>query len=141
MTRVALVAPGRGSYTERTLGALDPQHAEAIRQLLEWNGGGANSSGVGIANIDSYGNVHPDQFWQHESLGNVRERPFSEIWSDPTIPLLAELRDRLPRLTGRCGSCRWKSLCGGSFRVRALQATGDRWAPDPACYLTEEEIA
>jgi MoaA/NifB/PqqE/SkfB family radical SAM enzyme len=36
---------------------------------------------------------------------------------------------------------RWKPLCGGSFRVRALQATGDPWAPDPACYLTDKEIA
>ena len=119
----------------------DPERAAMTRSLLEWNGGGANSSGVGIANIDACGNVHPDQFWQTSTLGNVRERPFSEIWTDHREPLLAALRDRLPRLKGRCANCRWKSLCGGSFRVRALQATGDPWAPDPACYLTEEEIA
>jgi len=109
--------------------------------FLEWNGGGANSSGVGIANIDSCGNVHPDQFWQTHTLGNVRVRPFSAIWTDPRDPLLAGLRNRLPLLTGRCGECRWNEVCGGSFRVRALQASGDPWAPDPACYLTEEEIA
>ena len=110
------------------------------RQLLEWNGGGANSSGVGIANIDSYGNVHPDQFWQTYTAGNVRERPFSEIWTDSREPLLTALRDRLPKLKGRCASCRWNTLCGGSFRVRALQVTGDPWGPDPTCYLTDEEI-
>lgn len=116
-------------------------HAQRTWERLEWNGGGTYSSGVGIANIDSYGNVHPDQFWQTETLGNVRERPFSAIWADETHPLLAGLRNRLPLLKGRCGACRWQAVCGGSFRVRALQATGDPWAPDPACYLTDEEIA
>jgi len=120
------------------------EHASFARQtweLLEWNGGGANSSGVGIANIDACGDVHPDQFWRTHTLGNVRSRPFSAIWTDPRDPLLAGLRDRVGLLTGRCGGCRWQEVCGGSFRVRALQATGDPWAPDPACYLTEEEIA
>jgi len=130
-----------GVYLYLKLLEEDPERAEIVRELLEWNGGGANASGVGIANVDSYGNVHPDQFWQTHTLGNIRERPFSEIWADSSEPLLAALRDRLPRLKGRCGSCRWKTLCGGSFRVRALQATGDPWAPDPACYLTDEEIA
>ena len=130
-----------GVYLYLKLLKEDPERAEMTRQLLEWNGGGANASGVGIANIDSCGNVHPDQFWQTHTLGNVRERPFSEIWTDISDPLLAGLRNRLPLLKGRCGSCRWKTLCGGSFRVRALQASGDPWAPDPACYLTDEEIA
>lgn len=130
-----------GVYLYLKLLAEDPARAELARRMMEWNGGGANSSGVGIANIDSYGDVHPDQFWQHETLGNVRERPFSQIWTDSKLPLLAGLRNRLPLLKGRCGSCRWKPLCGGSFRVRALQAHGDPWAEDPACYLTEQEIA
>lgn len=130
-----------GVYLYLKLLQEDPPRAEATRRLLEWNGGGANSSGVGIANIDSYGNVHPDQFWQHETLGNVRDRPFSEIWTDPANALLSLLRNRLPLLSGRCARCRWNTLCGGSFRVRALQVHGDLWAPDPACYLTNEEIA
>ncbi|MBI2885136.1 MAG: radical SAM protein [Candidatus Omnitrophica bacterium] len=130
-----------GAYLYLKLLQEDPARAEAARQLLEWNGGGAYSSGVGIANIDACGNVHPDQFWQTHTLGSIRERPFSAIWTDSRDPVLAGLRNRLPLLKGRCGTCRWKPLCGGSFRVRALQATGDVWAPDPACYLTNEEIA
>ena len=130
-----------GVYLYLKLSREDPVRAELARRFLEWNGGGTHSSGVGIANIDSCGNVHPDQFWQTHTLGNVRERPFSAIWSDSREPLLTALRDRLPRLKGRCASCRWQRLCGGSFRVRALQATGDVWAPDPACYLTNEEMA
>jgi radical SAM protein with 4Fe4S-binding SPASM domain len=118
-----------------------PAYAEQVYQLMKWNGGGANSSGIGIANIDTQGNVHPDQFWQSATLGNVKERPFSEIWSDNSIPLLAQLRDRLPLLKGRCGRCRFQDICGGSFRVRALQVHGDPWAEDPACYLNDREIA
>ena len=130
-----------GPFLYMTLQKIDPEAARHVYELLAWNGGGANSSGVGIADVDTQGNVHPDQFWQSAVLGNVRERPFSEIWTDKDNELLAGLRDRLPRLKGRCATCRFQPLCGGNFRVRALAATGDMWAPDPACYLTDEEIA
>jgi radical SAM protein with 4Fe4S-binding SPASM domain len=119
----------------------NPERAEEMRRLQEWNGGGANSSGVGISNIDTQGNVHPDQFWQTLTLGNVKERPFSEIWRDTSNPILNGLRNRLPLLKGRCGDCRYQRLCGGGFRVRAVQVHGDPWAEDPACYLTGEETA
>ncbi len=115
--------------------------AQRVHQSLSWNGGGANSSGVGIAHIDAQGNVHPDQFWQEVTFGNVRERPFSQIWQDESHPMLRSLRNRLPLLKGRCATCRFKSLCGGSFRVRAQFVYGDPWAPDPACYLTDQEIS
>lgn len=128
------------AYIYLKLRQRDPQRAEQVYGWMKWNGGGANSSGVGIADIDWFGNVHPDQFWQTTTLGNVRQRPFSEIWSDNSIPLLALLRHRLPLLKGRCGACRFKEICGGSFRVRAWQVYRDPWAPDPACYLTDEEI-
>ena len=114
--------------------------AERALQWLRWNGGGANSSGVGLAHIDAQGGVHPDQFWQEVTLGNVKERPFSQIWQDESNPMVSNLRNRLPLLTGRCGGCRWKALCGGSFRARAHFVHHDPWAPDPACYLTDEEV-
>jgi Fe-coproporphyrin III synthase len=128
------------AYLYLKLRERESARAEEVYQLMKWNGGGANSSGIGIANIDTQGNVHPDQFWQSATLGNVKQRPFSEIWSDNSIPLLAGLRNRLPLLKGRCGQCRFKEICGGSFRVRAAQVYGDPWASDPACYLTESEI-
>lgn len=117
----------------------DPR-ADEVYEMLRWNGGGLYSSGVGIACVDFHGNVHPDQFWMHVSLGNVKERPFSEIWTDLSDPLLAGLRDRKGLLKGRCARCRFLDLCGGGFRVRSALLTGDPWAPDPACYLTDEEI-
>lgn len=129
------------AYIYLKLRERQPARAEEVYKLMKWNGGGANSSGIGIGNIDTQGNVHPDQFWQSATLGNVRQRPFSEIWSDNSIPLLAGLRNRLPLLKGRCATCRFKEICGGSFRVRAFQVHGDPWAADPACYLSDNEIA
>jgi radical SAM protein with 4Fe4S-binding SPASM domain len=106
-------------------------------KLAQWGG---NSSGVNVANIDNQGNVHPDTFWWHYNLGNVRERPFSEIWRDTSDPIMAGLKARPRRLKGRCGDCAYFDICGGNTRVRAFQLTGDPWAEDPACYLTDEEI-
>ncbi|MFZ5988010.1 MAG: radical SAM protein [Bacillota bacterium] len=121
------------------LWAVDHDHdrAEKILELLKRNGG--NRSGIAFANIDWLGNVHPDQFLHDINLGNIRERKFSEIWADPTNPVLAGLRNRKPLLKGRCSQCKWLEVCNGNFRARAL-STGDFWASDPACYLTDKEI-
>jgi len=115
----------------------DPERSAAIYRLLRRNGG--NRSGMAFANIDAEGNVHPDQFTQQHTLGNVRERPFSEIWTDRSIPLLAGLKDRQSLLPGTCRGCSWLSVCNGNFRSRAEAVSGDFWGFDPACYLTEEE--
>jgi len=115
-----------------------PQAAEHIRaRLVQWGG---NASGVNVANIDNLGNVHPDTFWWHYNLGNVKERRFSEIWPDTTDEIMAGLKQRPRTIRGRCGECRHFDICGGNTRVRALQITGDPWAEDPACYLSDEEI-
>lgn len=129
-----------GPYMYLKMKAEGDPRAERVYEMLRWNGGGLYSSGVGIGCIDFYGHVHPDQFWMNYSLGNVRQRPFSEIWQDTSNDLMAGLKDRAGRLKGRCGLCKFKPLCGGSLRVRAELMTGDPWAADPACYLTDEEI-
>ena len=115
-----------------------PDMAEHIRARLALWGG--NASGVNVANIDNLGNVHPDTFWWHYSLGNVRERPFSAIWQDISDPIMAGLKARPRQISGRCGGCRYFDICGGNTRVRALQLTGDAFAEDPACYLSDAEI-
>jgi radical SAM protein with 4Fe4S-binding SPASM domain len=114
--------------------------AEQVLEMLKWNGGGRYSSGVGIADIDFLGNVHADQFSMYRSFGNVKERKFSEIWQDLSNPILAGLKDRLPLLEGRCAACKFKEFCAGGLRGRAEISTGDPWASDPGCYLTDEEI-
>jgi 12,18-didecarboxysiroheme deacetylase len=113
--------------------------AGAVLELLSMNGG--NSSGQGIGCVSWDGTVYPDQFWRHHALGSVREKPFGAIWTNKEEPLLRGLRDRHRLLKGRCGRCVWKDICNGNFRVRAEAVHGDVWAEDPACYLTEEEIA
>jgi len=115
-----------------------PQHEEKlVRMLRRWGG---NSSGVNIANIDNLGNVHPDTFWWHHSVGNVRERPFGQIWQDRSDPIMDGLKTRPRPLKGRCGACAYRDICGGNTRVRALRLTGDLWAEDPGCYLDDHEI-
>jgi heme d1 biosynthesis radical SAM protein NirJ len=107
-------------------------------KLAEWGG---NSSGVNVANIDNLGNVHPDTMWWDCTLGNVRLRPFSAIWTDTRHPVMAGLKARPRAIKGRCGSCAYFDICGGNTRVRAMKVSGDPWAEDPGCYLDDEEIA
>ena len=128
-----------GPYLYLRLLKEDPQRAKEVLELLQWNEG--NNSGRGIGCVSWDGEVYPDQFWRHLSLGNVRTRPFSEIWTDLSNPLLQKLKEKKKYMKGRCASCRWLDICAGNFRVRAEATTGDVWAPDPACYLTDEEIS
>jgi len=115
-----------------------PDQASRLRaKLVQWGG---NSSGVNISNIDNQGYVHPDTMWWNYNLGNVKERPFSEIWQDLSDPIMAGLKAHPRSVGGRCGECRHFDICGGNTRVRAMQLTGDAWSEDPACYLTDEEI-
>ena len=115
-----------------------PGHVDSLRaQLLRWGG---NSSGVNIANIDNLGSVHPDTMWWDYSIGNVRERPFSQIWEDRSDPLMAGLKARQRPLEGRCAACKHLAICGGNSRTRAWQLTGNPWAEDPGCYLSDAEI-
>lgn len=115
-----------------------PEHVDTIHaRLRQWGG---NASGVNIANIDNLGNVHPDTFWWHYTLGNLRDRSFSAIWSDLSDPLMAGLKQSPRPVEGRCAACGHLDICNGNTRVRAHQTTGNAWAEDPGCYLTDEEI-
>jgi radical SAM protein with 4Fe4S-binding SPASM domain len=148
---LTVTQPADGPYLLLRMQRENHPNLETARRLLAWNGGGANSSGRGIANIDTQGNVHPDQFWRDIVLGNVKRTPFSEIWEggyEPSAAKLAEIRsvgllkqeERKVRMKGRCGSCRWFNLCGGGFRTRAAVVNGHMWGSDPGCYLKEKEI-
>lgn len=121
-------------WVARTFGAEKAAH---VRGHLEAWGG--NSSGLGVANIDPQGKVHPDTYWSDYTVGSVKTTPFSQLWTGDD-PMLATLRQRPRPLKGRCGECAFAQVCGGNTRIRALQVTGDPWAEDPACYMTNAEI-
>ena len=128
-----------GPYLYLRLLKENPDRAKEVLELLQMNEG--NSSGIGIGCISWDGEVHADQFWRHYSFGNVKDRPFSEIWTDTSDPLMKKLKEKKKYAKGRCATCRWLDICAGNFRVRSEAVTGDIWAPDPACYLADEEIA
>jgi radical SAM protein with 4Fe4S-binding SPASM domain len=127
-----------GVYLYLKLKRVDAERAGTVLTLLKKNGG--NNSGVKIGAVDDAGNVHPDQFWWHHTLGNVRQRKFGDIWTDTSQPLLRGLKERRGLLKGRCARCQYLELCNGNLRVRAEAVFGDVWAEDPACYLSDEEI-
>ena len=130
-----------GIYIYMHLLKEDPERAKEVYELLQMNRG--NSSGIGIACVSWDGSVHADQFWRHYSFGNVRERKFSEIWTDTSDEVMAGLKNRKPLIKthgDKCARCKWFDLCNGNLRVRAEAVHNDIWADDPACYLTNEEI-
>ncbi|MGM0395831.1 MAG: putative heme d1 biosynthesis radical SAM protein NirJ1 [Bacillota bacterium] len=115
-----------------------PEMKDRVWELLQMNGG--NRSGIAIANVDFKGDVHPDQFTQHHTFGNIREAKFSEIWESTDNPILNGLRNRKELLNGRCSQCKWLEICNGNLRARGESVNGDFWESDPACYLTDSEI-
>lgn len=127
-----------GVYLYLRLKRSDPERAARVHALLKARGG--NSSGVMLANIDNTGEVHPDQFWQEHTFGNVKERAFGDIWTDRSNALLMALKNRTGYVKGRCSVCPHFDICAGNYRVRAEFTTGDLWAEDPSCYLTDEEL-
>lgn len=128
-----------GPYVYLRMKAEGSPKAEEVLELLRMNAG--NSSGLGIGCINWNGEVYPDQFWRTRVLGNVTQRRFGEIWDNRENEFLMKLKNKKEHVTGRCRECRWLDVCAGNFRARAEAATGDPWGEDPACYLTDEEIA
>jgi radical SAM protein len=86
------------------------------------------NAGRGFVFVSHVGAVHPSGFLPL-AAGNVRLRPLGEIYR--ASPLFRALRDA-DRLTGRCGACEFRRVCGGS-RSRAFAVTGDPLASEPWC--------
>ncbi len=128
-----------GPYVYKRLLDENPDRAAEVLELLEMNEG--NNSGRGIGCISWDGEVHPDQFWREKSLGNIKESSFSKIWTDVDNEFLMKLKEKKKHVKGRCAKCKWLDICGGNFRARAESVANDPWDSDPACYLTDEEIA
>ena len=81
-----------GPYLYLRLLKENPERAREVLELLKMNQG--NSSGIGIGCVSWDGEVYADQFWRHYSFGNVKNRPFSEIWTDTSDPLMKKLKEK-----------------------------------------------
>jgi radical SAM protein len=86
------------------------------------------SAGNGFVFVSHRGQVYPSGFLPL-SAGDVRTQRLVEIYR--RSPLFTGLRDPA-RLRGRCASCEFRMVCGGS-RARAYAETGDPYAEEPAC--------
>lgn len=84
--------------------------------------------GITFGFISHVGDVQPCGYFNMQ-LGNVKEQPFSRIWTESRV--FNELRD-YSLLKGKCGACEYKAVCGGC-RARALEVTGDYLAAEPYC--------
>ncbi|KZY63483.1 hypothetical protein A3735_26100 [Oleiphilus sp. HI0061] len=73
-------------------------------------------------------------------MGNVKERPFSDIWQNTDDELMLGLRMSPRPIEGRCAKCDYFAICGGNTRVRAFSSDGEYWGEDPGCYLDNQEI-
>ena len=73
-------------------------------------------------------------------VGNIREKTLKEIWSEVVSSRFFNDIHDPKNLKGACGECAYNFICGGC-RVRAYQLTGDWFASDPACYLTQQGSA
>jgi radical SAM protein with 4Fe4S-binding SPASM domain len=92
-------------------------------------------AGTRYACVMYEGTVYPCMVL-HEKAGDVREKPFDEIWY--TSEVFNTLRDR-DKLEGKCGSCGYRHLCGGS-RCKVYEKTGSLTAEDLTCWFNEDEL-
>jgi len=127
-------APQDGVYILNQLKREDAEKYEEACKLLEFTGGPCSAADR-LGNVDPSGNVYACQFAQLPELriGNIREKPFSEIWKDVENPVLSMFRGKVKKLKGKCGECNYNKLCGGGCRIRAYAKYTDFWAEDPFC--------
>lgn len=107
-------------------------HQQAAAEGIKLTGPLAHSrgclGGISFVFISHVGDVQPCGYFDMQ-LGNVKEKPFSQIWTES--PVFDDLR-HYDRLKGKCGACEFKGVCGGC-RARALAATGDYLEEEPYC--------
>lgn len=92
------------------------------------------AAGRGFVYIKANGDVWPCPFVE-VNAGNIREKSFLQIWNEAEV--FANLRNREQLLKGRCGACKYRTLCGGC-RGRAHAYYGDYLAEDPSCFLDKK---
>jgi len=119
-------ARNHGDYSEHFIAA--GTRAKAAPQLLHGGGHGQHLSamtrgclvGTAVCFISNVGKVFPCGYLP-VSAGDTQALPFSEIWNSSLV--FEQLRNP-DAYEGKCGVCRYESICGGC-RTRAYAATGN----------------
>ncbi len=96
---------------------------------------GANKIGVKIFAIDPAGSVHPDQFWQNFSLGNITDKKLEDIFKNS----LSIFKDKTIFAPQRCKKCLWLKICGTNMRFFGKDYKS-QWLLEPDCFLNDDEI-
>lgn len=92
-------------------------------------------AGTAVCFVSHEGKVFPCGYLP-VACGDIRRQDFGDIWRD--APVFADLRDP-SKLTGKCGACEFKTVCGGC-RARAFYQYGDLLAEEPYCeYVAREQ--
>ncbi|MDI7259946.1 MAG: heme b synthase [Thermodesulfobacteriota bacterium] len=84
--------------------------------------------GISFCFISHRGQIQPCGYLEL-NCGNVREKPFQEIWTESRI--FQNLRN-FDGYHGKCGRCEFRKVCGGC-RARAYETSGDYMAEEPYC--------
>lgn len=84
--------------------------------------------GISFCFVSHVGSVQPCGYLEVSS-GNIREKPFSEIWMRSSM--FQELRN-YKLYKGKCGRCEYVAVCGGC-RARAYAKSGDYLSEEPLC--------
>src|SRR5262249_16862332 len=85
-------------------------------------------AGTRVCFISNEGRVYPCGYLP-VTAGDTRVQRFKNIWNHSLV--FEALRDP-EALEGKCGECRYDSICGGC-RARAYAATGSFLAEEPFC--------
>ena len=106
-----------------------PQFMRIAKQMdLNLRFGRGCLAGTSYCIVSPVGQVQPCAYLNLE-LGNVKETPFSEIWrNNSTLNRLRSLD-----YGGGCGTCGFKSSCGGCRARAAYYNDGDYMAEEPWC--------
>lgn len=129
-------------YLYQKIRADNPEYEKRARELLFEDGPGRvvkkGDAGPKVVNVDYRGDVHPSMFLPNITLGNIQEKSLAEILAESDV--WQALANPVEHLSGRCGQCSYREICGGNSRARAYATHGELWAEDPRCYLTDGEL-
>ncbi len=127
------MAPFDGIYVAHKI-AKDYNEFIELLNVVKSQGG----CGRKIISIFPDGSVHPCQFVDFITLGNIKYENLKDILKNSSSLLRQFIN---PKLTGpKCSACPFRDICNGGDRIRAYYLTGDITGDDPQCFLNTNEI-